>query len=51
MWRRRPRDLADIQELIKANQLGEADTSRLPEALRPRFLELVAASRVERDIE
>jgi hypothetical protein len=51
VWGRRPRDLADVQELIKANHLDEADAARIPEALRPRFLDLVAASRLERDIE
>jgi hypothetical protein len=51
IWGRRPRDLADVQELIKVNHLAEGDAARLPEALRPRFLELVAASRLERDIE
>jgi predicted component of type VI protein secretion system len=51
IWGRRPRDLADVQELIKANRLAEADATRLPEPLRPRFLELVIASRLERDIE
>lgn len=51
VWGRRPRDLADVQELIKVNRLDEGDASRLPPALRPRFLELVAASRLERDIE
>jgi hypothetical protein len=51
IWGRRPRDLADVQELIKVNRLDEADAPRLPPPLRPRFLELVAASRLERDIE
>jgi hypothetical protein len=51
IWGRRPRDLADVQELIKANRLTEADASRVPEAVRAPFLELVAASRLERDIE
>jgi hypothetical protein len=51
IWGRRPRDLADAQELIKVNRLAEADAERLPEELRLRFLELLAASRLERDIE
>jgi hypothetical protein len=51
VWGRRPRDLADVQELIKVNGLSEADAARLPGPLRDRFLELVAASRLERDIE
>jgi Nucleotidyl transferase AbiEii toxin, Type IV TA system len=51
IWGRRPRDLADAQELIKINGLAEADAERLPEELRPRFLELLAGSKLERDIE
>jgi hypothetical protein len=51
VWGRRPRDLADVHELIKVNRLDETDSTRLPAVLRPRFLELVAASRLERDIE
>ena len=51
IWGRRPRDLADVQELIKVNRLDEADAARLPEELRPKFLELLAASKLERDIE
>jgi len=51
IWGKRPRDLADAQELIKANSLAEDYASNLPEALRERFKGLVRASREERDIE
>ncbi len=51
VWGKRPRDLADAQELIKANGLAEDYASNLPEALRDRFVALVRASREERDIE
>lgn len=51
IWGHRPRDLADVQELIKINGLDESYAPRLPEALRDRFGELVAATRLERDIE
>jgi len=40
-----------VQELVKANRLTEDDAERLPEPLRRKFLEIVAASRLERDIE
>lgn len=51
IWGNRPRDLADAQELVKANGLDEGFADQLPEPLRERFLELVAAARKERDIE
>jgi len=51
VWGRRPRDLADAQALIKANALSEAFRAELPEPLRERYLELVAAARSELDIE
>jgi hypothetical protein len=51
VWGRRPRDLADAQELIKANALSESHAGQIPEPLRPRYLELVHAAREERDIE
>jgi hypothetical protein len=51
IWGNRPRDLADAQELLKANGLDEAFAEQLPEPLREQFLELVAAARRERDIE
>jgi hypothetical protein len=51
IWGKRPRDLADAQELVKANALVEDFAKELPEALRDRFVALVAAAREERDIE
>ncbi|MGE0191205.1 MAG: hypothetical protein AB7T63_04100 [Planctomycetota bacterium] len=51
VWGKRLRDLADAQELIKAANLDEAFSSELPEAIRARFIELVEATRQERDIE
>jgi hypothetical protein len=51
IWGRRPRDLADAQELIKANALAEDFAQELPEPLRDRYVALVAAAREERDIE
>lgn len=51
VWGKRPRDLADAQELIKVGALAEDFAQELPEALRERYIELVRASREERDIE
>ncbi|MHC4338640.1 MAG: hypothetical protein ACYSX0_00305 [Planctomycetota bacterium] len=51
LWGKRPRDLADAQELIKANELTEDFAMELPEQLREDYLRLVAASREEKDIE
>jgi hypothetical protein len=51
IWGRRPRDLADAQELIKARQLDAGLAERLPEELKTEFLGLLRASREERDIE
>ena len=51
IWGKRPRDLADAQELIKANGLAEDFAAELPEQLRGKYIELVAASREERNIE
>jgi len=50
-WGHRPRDLADVQELIKANGLDEGFTASLPEPLHAAFVERVQGSRQERDIE
>jgi hypothetical protein len=50
-WGNRPRDLADVQELVKANRLEEGFAEQLPEAVREAFVERVRASRIERDIE
>ena len=51
IWGRRTRDLADVEELIKANQLDEAFAGTLPEDLRLPFQERVDAVRAQRDIE
>ena len=51
IWGNRPRDLADVQELIKVNRLDERFAGSLLPALREPFLERVRASRIERDIE
>lgn len=51
VWGSRPRDLADVQELIKVNGLDEAFAAGLPEDLRSKYLEILASSRQERDIE
>lgn len=51
IWGRRPRDLADVQALVRAARLDEGFAERLPESVRPKYLELVRASREERDIE
>ena len=51
VWGNRPRDLADAQELIKVNALDEDYAERLPEPLRDKYLELLAAAGRERDIE
>lgn len=51
VWGKRPRDLADVIELVKANALSESFADQLPEAVRTKFVELVAAAREERDIE
>ncbi len=51
VWGRRPRDLADVIELVKANSLDEGWGERLQPELRAKFVELVEASRLERDIE
>jgi hypothetical protein len=51
IWGKRPRDLADAQELIKLNGLAESFAPRIAEPLRSTFLTLVAAAREERDIE
>lgn len=51
IWGKRLRDLADAEQLIKANRLGEDYARNLPAPLRDKFLELVRASREEREIE
>ena len=51
VWGHRPRDLADVQDLVKANALDEGFAVRLPEPLRAKYVEIVEASRLEVDIE
>ena len=51
VWGHRVRDLGDVQELIQANGLTEAFADKLPNPLRAKFLEILAESRLERDIE
>ncbi len=51
IWGKRPQDLADVQALVKVHGLTEDYAANLPVALREKFVELVRASREERDIE
>ncbi len=51
IWGHRAQDLGDVQRLIPVNRLAEAFAGKLPEALRAKFLEILAESRLERDIE
>lgn len=51
LWGKRPKDLADVIELIKANALDAAWSSNLIEPLRVELAKQLQASREERDIE
>ncbi len=51
VWGHRAQDLGDVQKLIQANGLTESFADTLPEPLRAKFLEILAESRLERDIE
>ena len=51
VWGHRVQDLGDVQRLIQANGLTESFAEKLPEPLRAKFLELLAESRLERDLE
>ncbi len=51
IWGHRVRDLGDVQKLIQVNRLTEAFADKLPRPLCAKFLELLAESRLERDIE
>jgi len=51
IWGNRLQDFGDVQQLIRANNLGEPLAARLPEALRPKYLEILGQARLERDIE
>jgi hypothetical protein len=47
----RPQDLGDVFQLIKANRLRKSFASKIPEPLRPKFLELILDVGRERSIE
>jgi hypothetical protein len=51
VWGNRDQDLVDVQKVIQVHRLDESFAKDLPEALRPRYLELLERSRLERDIE
>jgi hypothetical protein len=51
VWANRHRDFGDIQGLIRANHLAEDFAEKLPASLRPKYLDLLRDSRLERDIE
>ena len=51
IWGHRTQDLADVQRLIRSNGLGESFATRLPHALRAKFLDLLRESRLEREVE
>ena len=51
IWAHRGQGLVDIQKLIQANRLDESFAEKLPAPLRPKYLELLAESRREIDIE
>lgn len=50
LWGNRPQDLGDVFQLIKSNRLSRAFARKLPEELRPKFLELLENVRHEKDI-
>lgn len=51
IWGHRMRDLADVQSLIRDNELTEAFADRLVPPLRETFLHLLRESRLERGLE
>ncbi|MCI0341885.1 MAG: nucleotidyl transferase AbiEii/AbiGii toxin family protein [Planctomycetales bacterium] len=51
VWGSRDRDLADVEELIKANRLTARFASKLPPELRAKFRELLERARRERRLE
>lgn len=51
IWGKRPRDLVDVQELIKANKLDESFAEKLIPELHEKFRDLVGAAREELEIE
>lgn len=51
IWGKRPKDLVDAQELIKANKLDPSFAMKLIPELREKFNELVVAAGEERELE
>jgi hypothetical protein len=51
VWGHRTQDLADVQRLIRLNDLQDAFAERLPQPLRDRFFALLQESRLERELE
>lgn len=51
IWGHRVHDLGDVQSLIQVNGLTEAFADKLPVPLRPKYLEVLAQSRLERELE
>jgi hypothetical protein len=51
VWAHRDQDFADVQKLIRSNQLSDAFAAQLPAVLRDKYLELLARSRLERELE
>lgn len=51
VWGHRNQDLVDVEKLIQANSLAENFADKLPATLRPKYLELLANARAEREIE
>jgi len=51
MWGKRDQDLVDVQKVIRANRLTESFADRFPNALKSVYLDLLARSREERDLE
>jgi hypothetical protein len=50
VWGKRPKDLVDVQELIKANHLDAAYAQNLIDPLRSKFHELLKAASEEREL-
>jgi hypothetical protein len=51
VWGHRNKDFGDVQAIIRANGLTEPFAEKLPSPLRAKYLELLADSRLEREIE
>jgi hypothetical protein len=50
-WGHRPQDFADVHALIRINGLTRGFARKLPPSLRPKFLELLAEARREKELE